>query len=689
MSFVAPWFLLGLAAVAAPILIHLVRQLRRTPQPFPSLMFIQYFALREKQRLRLRDPWLLLLRCVLLILLALAFAQPYWPQPQQPLSDSDLQGRSVVIALDNSASMQAGSRWQDSQTKALALINDLQAQDRAAVLVFSDQVQLLAAMGADREALSTAVHTARPTDTATALAPALARAVQLLATESELQHAEIVLISDLQQSSLSDLIPLRLPDNVELILESVATEQTDNIALTAVDIHQQRDGERLLLQINAQIRNFGTNSSSARVALSIAEQPRDATTITLEPKRTTAVSFDAIPAPTETVVAAVQLQKLTAEQNQLKSDDHFWLLLHPPAQQRVLLITDNLPQPQQNLHLSQALSAVRSPLFELEPLPANELTPAALQNVDAVILNNTPVPSGVMGNNLLGYIENGGGLLIAAGANTRGEWPGAPITNNQINTDNWLPGRLGDVQYSNQALQFLISAERHPVFAQIDQAFAASQILRYRALESTRSDQVLARLSNGQPLLLERTIDQGKVMALAVPLDTDWSDLPLQPGFVPWLTAMMKYLSDYRPPIPYARTSTLLDVAQLAGAGAADYIVNQPNGQTLRLASNSAYFKPAYAGIHTLVNNTTDILTPIAINLPTLESDIISLTEQELLSRIQRTIASDLDPAAPQQTVSAQTQAYWWYILAILLFLLLVETFVSARGQKYQHPKPT
>ena len=110
MGLLAPWFLLALGALGVPLLIHLVRRIRRAPTRFPSLMFLRRFPQREKQRLRLRDPWLLLLRCVALVLLALAFSRPYWASNNSSAATAT-EGRIVLIALDRSASMQVADYW--------------------------------------------------------------------------------------------------------------------------------------------------------------------------------------------------------------------------------------------------------------------------------------------------------------------------------------------------------------------------------------------------------------------------------------------------------------------------------------------------------------------------------------------------------------------------------------------------
>ena len=83
MSFLTPFYILGLAAVAAPIIFHLIRRSPRGEVPFSSLMFLSPTPPRLTRRSRLDNWLLLLLRAAALSLLAFAFARPFLRQAAQ------------------------------------------------------------------------------------------------------------------------------------------------------------------------------------------------------------------------------------------------------------------------------------------------------------------------------------------------------------------------------------------------------------------------------------------------------------------------------------------------------------------------------------------------------------------------------------------------------------------------------
>ena len=86
MGFLAPLFFLGLATLAAPVVIHMIQRERKEVVEFPSLMFIRKIPFHSFRRQRIRNWFLLLLRCAAVVLLLGAFARPFFPAAQGPVS---------------------------------------------------------------------------------------------------------------------------------------------------------------------------------------------------------------------------------------------------------------------------------------------------------------------------------------------------------------------------------------------------------------------------------------------------------------------------------------------------------------------------------------------------------------------------------------------------------------------------
>lgn len=123
MHFLHPWYLLGLLALAIPIIIHFFHFHRYKKIYFTNVRFLEVLQTETRRTSRLRSLLLLALRMLLITALVLAFAQPYIGNPSFLNAGS---GRPVSIYLDNSLSMAdaqlSDSRLARAKSKALEVV---------------------------------------------------------------------------------------------------------------------------------------------------------------------------------------------------------------------------------------------------------------------------------------------------------------------------------------------------------------------------------------------------------------------------------------------------------------------------------------------------------------------------------------------------------------------------------------
>src|SRR5688572_394477 len=104
-------------------------------------MFFEKRTQSSVKHRRLKYIALLLMRCALIALVAMLFAKPY---VRRPVTAGDAQGRKMLlVAIDNSFSMRAGSRMEDAKAKALEVVGNFRAGDRGQVIAFASGAQLL------------------------------------------------------------------------------------------------------------------------------------------------------------------------------------------------------------------------------------------------------------------------------------------------------------------------------------------------------------------------------------------------------------------------------------------------------------------------------------------------------------------------------------------------------------------
>src|SRR5215207_2397870 len=76
MQLLAPLMMLGAAAISIPIALHFFYRARYKPLPWAPMKFLKEAIEQTSRRLKFQEWILLALRCLALILLALALARP-------------------------------------------------------------------------------------------------------------------------------------------------------------------------------------------------------------------------------------------------------------------------------------------------------------------------------------------------------------------------------------------------------------------------------------------------------------------------------------------------------------------------------------------------------------------------------------------------------------------------------------
>src|SRR5262245_48548654 len=135
MNFLAPAFLAGLAAIAVPVIIHLINRERKVVIEFPSLMFLERIPYKSVRRQKIRHLALLILRCIAIALLVAAFARPFFAKHQAAITGTG--ARELVVLLDRSSSMGYADRWDRAKDAARKAITSATATDHVTLVVFA------------------------------------------------------------------------------------------------------------------------------------------------------------------------------------------------------------------------------------------------------------------------------------------------------------------------------------------------------------------------------------------------------------------------------------------------------------------------------------------------------------------------------------------------------------------------
>ena len=155
MTFLSPLFLVGAAAAAVPIVLHLLRRRPEQRVRFAAVMFLKGAPVEHTSRRRLREWLLLALRVTALVLLALAFARPFF----RTASAAARSARRSSL-LDTSFSMSAPGRFDRAKSLAKDAVRNATSGDDVALVTFSDQAAVVVRPTPDRGAVAAAIDAA-------------------------------------------------------------------------------------------------------------------------------------------------------------------------------------------------------------------------------------------------------------------------------------------------------------------------------------------------------------------------------------------------------------------------------------------------------------------------------------------------------------------------------------------------
>src|SRR5579863_101768 len=267
MGLFAPWFLAGLAGVALPLYLHLLKRHKRPPKPVPSLMLYESRVVSSTKHKRLDHILLLSLRLLLLALLILAFANPFINRNAAAVASD----RLVLLVVDNSFSMRAGTRLADAKAGAMSVLAGKGAA-RGEVASFGSQLRLMTQPIEDQAALRAAVQAIEPGDQHGNFGE-LSRAVRGIA-ESVHTPIEFHVFSDMQRGDLAaTFTDMALPDNVTLVTHAVVTKAEPNWTVESVDAPGQVWGKDAKpVHVQAVIAGYGTAAAKRTVSLVVNDK---------------------------------------------------------------------------------------------------------------------------------------------------------------------------------------------------------------------------------------------------------------------------------------------------------------------------------------------------------------------------------------------------------------------------------
>jgi hypothetical protein len=647
---------------------------------FPSLMFLRRIEQKTIRKRRLRNLALLVIRCLAIILLALAFARPYY---RGNVADASSGVSNSVILIDGSYSMRYPGVFERARESARNIVNRASSSEMIALVLFSSNCDIVRGLKADQSEALTILDEMQPGLGPTDYFQALQAADSML-KEGGKGHNRIYLISDFHQPGLDHSgPPVNLSEGVELTPVDVSDPSATNLAVSNVQadpvIYQQKYTGKvtaLVAYSSSQLSGYEDPPPpdvDASVELKLNDLVVERRQIKLEAGSPQTVEFTGFNVPEGSNRGAVEISE-----DRLPVDNRYFFTIDRETQNKVLAIETPSRSRSQSFFLQQALLARESSPYALTVKTSAAVSPTEISEYRVVIVNDAVGINEGLAQAIAAFVNSGGSLVLVAGKST------------DVNEFNRVfgqisPAKLGDIVQLRGGSAFMSQVKLdHPIFNPFTRSgrLAPTRVYAYHAAEPTERASVIAGLDDGNPLIVEAPIGSGKVLLFTTSIDNSLSDLPLTPMYLPLIHQMLDYLAGtggqagctvgQALTIPGA-VQARLESIQDPGGKSVDLLQKGTSGPSSAIASDIGFYRLKYS----------DRNEYLAVNLDTRESDLSKIDVKEFLAQISTrggrqsaSIASNR-PFTPEELESRER--LWLPLLVIALALFVAEALLARR----------
>jgi hypothetical protein len=674
MSFLTPLFFIGVAALAAPILVHLVRRTRARKVQFPALVFVRQVPQRTIRRRTLQNVLLLLLRCLALLLIVIAFTRPFFTTGSSAKSTTAAAGATVVL-IDNSLSMRREDLFAEAQRRAEATIDEAKNDEQIAVLSFDKRYSVANRFTNDKNRLRTAVTSINAGWDGTDYEQALRGAESLLGEVETSGPKRIVMISDFQAPGWRQATAtFKLSNNTQLTTLDVASNNpAPNVAITNVEARGVVFGQKYLDNLAVHISNFSdTPRDHIQVDFQINEQTVEKRDISLNSRDSRVVEFTGF-----NLNDGANRCTIDITTGDFAPDNRFYFTLKRETPAKALIVESATRGRSDSLHLQSALTTNDDLPFTFNLKSSGSVDPTSIPENALVILNDAGPINSALAAALVKFVNAGGQLIISTGPQTQ-----ADSFNQSL--EQIAPATLREaVQMKGESAAITNVKFDHPIFEVFQQSgrLAAANVVGYFRSEPRPNATVLARFEDGSPALLESTTGKGRVLLFTSSLGPSWNDLPLTPLYLPFIHQMVRYAGTREESSWYGLGQTFTIKKDGEGAPPA---VDTPSGTRLTegraTPDGELLITAREPGFYRLRYNSQPSFA--AVDGDSAEGDFTKLNFQEFVAGVTGG-AGGAEGAAASQNASGEEvegrQKVWWSLLLVALLLLLTESALARR----------
>lgn len=715
------FYIAGAIGVLVPLVLHLIQTSRTVKLPFSTIRFLQLAQKQSASRIRMQNILLWLLRTLMLVTLALAFAMPL-------LRDKALgkwfgrSPRDVAIVIDGSFSMDynlgRSTVWEKAVDAAVAVVEGLSEQDRLCIFVARDHVEpVIEQLTGDRKKAPGRLKALKFSQTSSQLAPAVMEANSALMEAKERREREIHIITDTQALPWESFGGKAGGDDS-------ATGAADGEGDPAEEAEDGTETERTVasmgawdpVKVNEQtvcfVSMLGVSGPENMAPVDVEIEP--AVTMALSPsKATVSLGYTGPPRGTaatlyvddeevssrSVTVGADQAGELSfvvppltagrhAARVQIPDDN----LLLDNTFHFVLKVEDSFPalcvgSRDDTFFLRAALSAGigGEAAIEMEWVEPGRVSDEKLEAYSCVFLcNAVPLSAGEV-STLEKFVYAGGLMALFPGDR------GAPADYQAWTCLPGVPSRIEDVPLPRRKRLLHWDAPSHALLEPLKTGAATVTVNARRSLVWDELNPHAERLiSQGgeQPFLVGCPHGRGYVLLFAVAADRSWSDFPLSPFYLPIAHQIVQFGAGVGSYSHYVWCTESLPLAQVLPEATHETSLLGPDGEAVPIRRAVIDTRTVlhvedlwHSGIYSMDGGGGGKPVPVlAVNMTRRESDLTALDPgrvRELLRLKHVNVALDQEELMTQIQDSRVGRTFGEQLLWLVLILAAVEFFCA------------
>ncbi len=755
MTFGLPLFLIASLAAAIPVVLHMINRQKAKELPFSTLRFLRLSVQKTRRRKRIHDLLLMLIRAAVLLLIAVGLAKPTLTSLGSLWGGADTAVAIILDNSASMGTVDRGEvRFRTALGAAEQILDQLGEGDQVALLLsggpaFPEEGKLDRTHERVRQMLGqwsgSPLKTAGVSYERADLGVKLQQARALLG-KSDAANKQIYVLSDQQrlswESSTSDPLSLReragvragesdgqsreetqdphpnplskgegtesnpLPKGegteIPVIFVDCNRAPKPNVAVAGVALATEMPVAGMPIRVTAELFNASPVVQARRLELYIDGNKEESSPgLNVQPGGR--LTHDFTFTPTRGGLHRGEV-RLVGEDGSALDDKRFFAVQVDQgipvavvkARQHEIAYLDD------TFYVEQALAPGKSGAWAIRTtaLTADDLPGEQLSDYKVIYCVNLPALPSQAAGRLAAYVAGGGNLVWICGDNVQ------PAAYNEMHRQaggQLLPAglldvRTADVQQDRDSWQIGFLDKQHPALAQVaEPAVLYQSVLIYKHVRIDAQGGsglwVMARLDDGEPLLVQRGVGRGKVLMLGTGAHLRWSNLPLRPIFLPLLARLTFDLAGAEE-IHRALLAGSPLVLPLEGeAGAAGVEIIPPGGEVIRRETVNEQGQPLstfryddthQVGVYELRLQSSGRQRQIgyAVNVDPVEADPAKIGPEELRERFGRTplvFAEDPDDLSGTFAWLREGKALWELFLTAVLLGLVFETLLANR----------